>query len=107
MSALDREVMFKPGATFFEQRGVVMFRYQADASSVIGPRPATVSDKIDHAFEWEQFNLGRLPQLDHDGDGFPGGSAPIRPVSDEHVHVPADYEEVTPPRRGRPKKAVA
>ncbi len=107
MSALDREVMFKAGASFFEQRGVVMFRYQADASSVIGPRPATAADKIDHAFEWEQFNLGRLPQLDHDGDGFPGGvHAPIRPVSDEHVHVPADYEDEPAKRRGRPKKVV-
>lgn len=105
MSALERNVMYKPGASFFEERGKVMFRYQADSSSVIGPRLATKADKEQFAMEWGLFNDGRLPQLDHDGEGRPGGHAPIRPVSDEHVHVPADYEEPQAPRRGRPRKS--
>lgn len=106
MSALERNVMYKPGASFFEERGKVMFRYQADSSSVIGPRLATKADKEQFAVEWGLFSDGRLPQLDHDGDGRPGGHAPIRPMSDEHVHVPADYEEPQAKRRGRPPKGV-
>lgn len=121
---LEREVVYKPGATFFEQGGVTYFKYQPDASTVIGPRKATNADKAKYAIEWAIFNDGRLPQLDHDGDGIPGGSkpapeseriakveeeareakSPIRPVSDEHKHAPANYE--TPKRRGRPRKGV-
>lgn len=41
-----------------------------------------------------------LAALDHDGDQVMGGS--IRPVSDEHVHVPADYE--APPTMPKPKR---
>ena len=109
MSGLERNVMYKPGASFFEDGGKVMFRYQADSSSVIGPRLATKADKEQFALEWGVFNEGRLPQLDGDHNGRPGGSfphAPIRPVSDEHVHAPADYEEPQAKRRGRPPKGV-
>lgn len=101
---LEREAVYHAGARFFEDGGKVMFEYRPDASTVIGPRVAKKADREAHAIEWRAFNAGRLPQLDHDGDGHPGGHAPIRPVSDEHKHVPADYE--TPKRRGRPKKVV-
>lgn len=96
---IERDVMFKPGATFYQDGRKVMFRYQADSSSVIGPREATDADKEAFAFEWDQFNVGRLPQLDRDFDGRPGGSLPI----EEEV---APQETSQPKRRGRPKKAV-
>ncbi len=95
MSGLERQAVFKPGASFFEEGGEVFFQYQLDAGSVIGPRKVKDADKIEHAFEWERFNEGRLPQLDHDGDGFPGGSLP-------HVE---DAEPVAK-RRGRPPKGA-
>lgn len=53
-------------------------------------------------FEIEPFNGAPVEAFDHDGDGEAGGSKPIRPVSDEHKHVPADYEK---PKRGRPRKS--
>lgn len=107
-SGLERDVMFRPGAHFFKADGVLMFRYQADSSSVIGPRAATEADKKAHGFEYEQylseaFHNAPLEAFDHDGVDGPGGS--IRPVSDEHKHVPADYESIpTPKKRGRPPK---
>jgi len=111
MSGLERDVMYKPGATFFKEGKFLMFRYQADSSSVIGPRVATEADKKAHAFEYERyladaFNDAPLEAFDHDDNGEPGGVAPIRPVSDDHKHVPADYEAPPmPKKRGRPPKA--
>lgn len=78
MSNLERESIYKPGALFFEQDGEVMFQFQADSSSKIGPRKATKADRRDHEGAWAMFNEGRLPQLDHDGDNKPGGSLPRR-----------------------------
>lgn len=108
MSGLERDVMYKPGATFFKEGDTLMFRYQADSSSVIGPRVATDADKKAHGAEYamylnEAFNHAPLEAFNHDGVDGPGGS--IRPVSDEHKHVPADYETPpTPKKRGRPPK---
>ena len=108
MSNLERDVMYKPGATFFKEGDVLMFRYQADSSSVIGPRVATDADKKAHGAEYdmylkEAFNHAPVEAFDHDGVDGPRGS--IRPVSDEHKHVPADYETPpTPKKRGRPPK---
>jgi hypothetical protein len=109
MSKMERDVMYRPGARFFKEDGVLMFRFQADSASVIGPRPATEADKKAHGFEYDQylveaFNHAPLEAFDHDQSGEPGGA--LRPVSDEHVHVPADYETPpTPKKRGRPPKA--
>lgn len=108
MSGLERDVMYKPGATFFKEGKFLMFRYQADSSSVIGPRIATEADKKAHGAEYdmylkEAFNHAPGEAFDHDGVDGPGGS--IRPVSDEHKHVPADYESIpAPKKRGRPAK---
>ena len=99
----ERNIGFSRGPLFFERDGETLFQFTLDSSSVVGPRKATRADKEEHKGAWETFNAGRLPQLDHDKDGQPGGSMPAdmrptRPVSDEHVHVnPA-------PRRGRPPK---
>jgi hypothetical protein len=108
MSNLERDVMYKPGACFFKEGKFLMFRYQADSSSVIGPRIATEADKKAHGAEYdmylkEAFNHAPVEAFDHDGVDGPGGS--IRPVSDEHKHVPADYESIpAPKKRGRPAK---
>jgi hypothetical protein len=108
MSGLERDVMYKPGATFFKEGKFLMFRYQADSSSVIGPRIATEADKKAHGAEYdmylkEAFNHAPVEAFDHDGVDGPGGS--IRPVSDERKHVPADYESIpAPKKRGRPAK---
>lgn len=111
--SIERNVGFSAGPLFLEQDGVVMFQYTMDSASIVGPRKARQADKDEHKGAWELFNRDRLPQLDHDGNGFPGGSLPqtvldadgdvaferpLRPVGEEHVHVdPA-------PRRGRPPK---
>ena len=97
MSGLERDVMYKPGATFFKVDDVLMFRYQADSSSVIGPRVATAADKKAHGAEYdmylkEAFNHAPLEAMDHDNDGEPGGAA-------EPVETPP-----TPRKRGRPPK---
>jgi len=87
-ATVERDARPSPGPQFFEHEGVTMFRFVIDSGSVIGPRKATKADKEDHKGAWEQFNKGRLPQLDHDHDGVPGGAAPA----------------VEAPRRGRPPK---
>lgn len=90
MSGLERDVMYKPGATFFKEGKRLMFRFQADSSSVIGPRLATDADKKAHGAEYdmylkEAFNHAPVEAFDHDSDGFVGGSMPA-------------------PKRGRPRK---
>jgi hypothetical protein len=96
MSNLERDVMYKPGAVFFKDGDALMFRFQADSSSVIGPRPATDADKKTHGFEYEQYLAGAfhhapLEAFDHDGVDGPGGAAPATPPP--------------PKKRGRPPKA--
>jgi hypothetical protein len=98
MSGLERDVMYKPGACFFKEGKFLMFRYQADSSSVIGPRVATEADKKAHAFEWKQylaeaFHDAPLEAFDHDDSGEPGGAA-------APIETPP-----TPKKRGRPPKA--
>lgn len=97
MSGLERDVMYKPGASFFKDGKFLMFRYQADSSSVIGPRVATETDKKAHGAEYamylkEAFNHAPVEAFDHDDNGQPGGAA-------EPVETPP-----LPKKRGRPKK---
>lgn len=73
---VERDLGFKRGASFLVKDDQVMFQFVNDAASVIGPRKASKFDKEQFPGEWEEFNKGRLPQLDHDGDGEPGGSLP-------------------------------
>lgn len=107
---IERDARPSIGPQFLEIDGVTMFRFVIDSGNIIGPRKATKADKAEHDGAWRQFNEGRLTALDHDRDGVAGGSKPIRPVSDEHVHAPADYEQLggakapEAPRRGRPPK---
>jgi hypothetical protein len=109
MSGLERDVMYKPGATFFKDGKFLMFRFQADSSSVIGPRVATEADKKAHGAEYdmylkEAFNYAPVEAFDHDGVDGPGGAA--EPVSDAQTHVAADYESIPlAKKRGRPAKA--
>lgn len=96
MSGLERDVMYKPGASFFKDGKFLMFRYQADSSSVIGPRVATEVDKNAHGAEYamylkQAFNHAPVEAFDHDDNGEPGGAA-------EPVETPPL------PKRGRPKK---
>lgn len=81
---LERDARPSVGPQFLEVDGVTMFQFVIDAGNIIGPRKATKADKAEHEGAWKAFNQDRLPQLDHDHDGVPGGSAP--------------------PRRGRPPK---
>lgn len=99
----ERNISFRRGAVFEEIDGEVMFSFVNDASSVIGPRKATKADKAQFAGEWEDFQNGRLPQLDHDGDGRPGGS--LAKPAEESENDPALEGAETPKRRGRPPKA--
>ena len=57
MSGLERDVMYKPGATFYKEGKFLMFRFQADSSSVIGPRVATDADKAAHGAEYDRMIL--------------------------------------------------
>jgi hypothetical protein len=94
---IERDARPSVGPSFLEIDGEVKFQYVIDSGNIIGPRKATDADKAEHGDAWRWFSEGRLPQ-------------PIRPVSDEHVHEPADYEQLggattlEAPRRGRPPK---
>jgi hypothetical protein len=61
MSGLERDVMYKPGATFYKEGKFLMFRFQADSSSVIGPRVATDADKAAHGAEYDMLAYGQPP----------------------------------------------
>lgn len=77
MTAIERQVVFKPGPRFERDGEVVNFVYCLDASSTIGPRPATESDKANHKGAWEEFLAAQgSGPLDGDGDGSDGGSLP-------------------------------
>jgi len=95
--SVERNVGFSAGPLFLERGGEVLFQYTMDSSSVVGPRKATQADKDEHKGAWEAFNEG-LSQTVLDDDGDVAFERPLRPVSEDHVHVePA-------PRRGRPPK---
>ena len=101
---IEREAIYARGASFSEIDGVVMFTYRSDASSVIGPRIATKADKVQFAGEWRTFNEGRLPQLDRDFDGAPGGSLPKEETQSGGAEPVSDDVTSPPKRRGRPPK---
>jgi len=117
MSKLEREAVFKRGASFFKDGDTVYFRFKADASSEVVAK-ATDAHKAEYPLEWklyldDAFNGADPAKFDHDGDGSAGGSSKtvydddgnvlyepsIRPVSDEHKHEPP-----APRPRGRPRK---
>lgn len=109
MNNLERDVMYKPGATFYKEGKFLMFRFQADSSSVIGPRVATDADKAAHGAEYDMylkttFNNALVEAFDHDGVDGPGGVA--QPVSDDQTDVVAKHETIPAlKKRGRPAKA--
>lgn len=102
---VERNIGFSRGASFLEKDNVIMFQYVNDSSSVVGPRKATKADREQFPAEWDAFNKGRLPQLDHDKDGYPGGS--VAKTAEPEVSSVEALEEAqeAPKRRGRPPKA--
>ena len=84
MSGLERHAAWSPGAVFYRENGVTMFKFVLDSSSTVGPRKATKADQTQYADEWQRFSS----PTDLDGDGEAGGSLP----------------DPKPPRRGRPPK---
>lgn len=74
MSNFERNVGAQRGATFFREGGELKFQFVVDPGTVVGPRAATERDKVQHAQAWEAYSASAL---DHDGDGEPGGSAPL------------------------------
>ena len=98
---LERELVSRGGARFFEHEGRVLFELRPDTFTVIGPMRATDELKMEYAGEWKQFQFGRLPQLDHDKDGYPGGSA----TAGDRLNALLEEEPApAPKRRGRPPK---
>jgi len=110
MSKLEREAIFKRGASFFRDGENVYWRFQSDASSAVIER-VTDAKKAEFSLEWQAFvdSEGEdLPASEpveakptetvYDDDGNVLYEPPIRPVSDEHRHEPPA------PRRGRPPK---
>ena len=97
MTAIEREVIFKPGARFFREDEAVLFVYCVDASTSIGPRPATKADKENHKGAWESYlaALGSGP-LDGDGDGDDGGSLPTEPKPRGRPRKVKPHESVEP-----------
>jgi hypothetical protein len=96
MPDLERDANPRFGAYFFKSGDDLMFQFQADSSSKIGPRKATDTDKRDHAGAYEDylseaFRGAPLEAFDHDDNGHPGGAV------SEPVVSPAK-------RRGRPPK---
>lgn len=105
----ERPLNMPRGAYFFAgDDGEPLFQYVSDPSSIIGPRPATEADKKSHPGEWAAFlerrpGEHRLPQLDHDGDGRPGGSLPHEPRPATFLSEERGPE--APKRRGgRPRR---
>ena len=84
---IERDARPSVGPQFLEIDGVTMFRFVIDSGNIIGPRLAKKADRVEHEGAWEAFNEGRLPQLDHDNNGQPGGA-----------------KAPEAPRRGRPPK---
>ena len=113
MSKLEREAIFKRGASFFRDGENVYWRFQADASSAVIER-VTDAKKAEFSLEWKAFvdadewedfsplePVGAKPtETVYDDDGNVLYEPSIRPVSDEHRHEPPA------PRRGRPPKKV-
>jgi len=96
MSKLDREAIFKRGASFYKEGETVYFQFQADASSKVVAK-ATDAHKAEHPLAWklyleEAFNGADPAKFDHDGDGEIGGSLPKPPPVQ------------AAPKRGRPRK---
>ncbi len=84
MSGLERNAAWSPGASFFRDGDVTMFKFVLDSSSMVGPRKATKADQEQYPDAWQRFTS----PIDRDGDGEQGGSLP----------------DPKPPRRGRPPK---
>lgn len=69
--------------------GEVLFKFVIDGGSVIGPRPATDKDQLEHLGAWREFQAREgLPAQDRNGDGAPGGRLP----SDEKAELFAKLE---------------
>lgn len=106
MTTLERNARPSIGPGFFEEDGEVLFQFVLDGGNIIGPRKANKADKEQHKGAWETFNEGRLPQLDHDGDGRPGGSLPHTETQSGGTDPVGQADVTAPPkRRGRPPKA--
>lgn len=123
--AVTREIGFRPGPLFFvDARGRLMLQIGLDASSIIGPYVAKDKDFLEYQEAWfkfcdenEGFDLrtgkpkeaNPLPQLDHDGDGKPGGSLPEKelPEAEEKAQIKARLLELGAglphPRSGLPR----
>ncbi len=104
MTTLERSARPTVGPSFFEEDGVAMFQFVLDGGNIVGPRKATRLDKEQYVGEWESFNKGRLPQLDRDGDGFPGGSLPHNESQSGGTDPVSNDVTAPPKRRGRPPK---
>jgi hypothetical protein len=111
----ERDIGVVRGAKFFHQAGAVMFTFGVDSNNVLGPRIATDTDKRDFPGEWAAFDAIRnRPQLDHDGDGRPGGAhAPVgsHPITERLAEAEMQtFKEMAAPvdpvkrKGGRPRK---
>lgn len=105
MADIERDLGFSFGPKFFRQADEVMFSFGVDPNNVLGPRKATRRDQEEHAEAWSKFVASQpLSQLDHDGDGRPGGSLPYAGAP---AGPPGAQPPTTPPpknRGGRPRK---
>jgi len=59
---LTRQAVFHRGARFFERDGEILYEFNADASTRMGPRQATEADREAHPKAWEAFLEGREPE---------------------------------------------
>ncbi|MDB5441099.1 MAG: hypothetical protein JWM33_3526 [Caulobacteraceae bacterium] len=55
----ERDLGYAPGAVFYEQGGMVMFRFVIDPGSQIGPRVASARDIESHLGAYAAFKAGR------------------------------------------------
>lgn len=85
-----RDLGHVAGARFFREGEDLFFAYVMDASSILGPRPATTKDQEDHPAAWAEFCAREdIDPLDRDARGGAGGSLKRPTGSSVEIVIPS------------------
>lgn len=93
----ERDLGYAPGAVFYEQDGLVMFRFVIDPGTQIGPRVASARDIESHLGAYAAFQHGESPK-----PARPGVSSGIAISMEE-----PDGREAEPPPQARSRRGKA
>jgi hypothetical protein len=98
MSGLERSAAWAPGASFFRDGDVIMFKFVLDSSSMVGPRKATKADQDQNPGEWQLFCRGHVDEAPVPAEA-PDVVQEDIPPDDGGVPLRPNHR-----RRGRPPK---